>query len=136
MRYAHFITISLLASALVACGGSSGLSTQPPPPPPPPPPVITPPANTNEVVITNDAFTPQNISVPVNTTVTWTWNTCGTDYYGTPTCVAHDVLFDDAATSGAKSEGTFTRTFATAGTFKYHCSIHGAAVMSGTVVVQ
>lgn len=136
MRYAHLITISLLASALVACGGSSGLSTQPPPPPPPPPPVNTPPATTNEILITNDAFTPTNITVPVNTTVTWTWNTCGPDGYGYSSCESHNVLFDDGATSGSKSSGTFARTFAAAGTFNYHCSIHGAAVMSGTVVVQ
>jgi plastocyanin len=137
MRYANLITISLLAVTLAACGGSSGLSTQPPPPPPPPPPpVTTPPANTNEVAITNDAFTPTNISVPVNTTVTWTWNTCGSDAYGYATCESHNVLFDDGATSGAQNSGTFARTFATAGTFNYHCSIHGAAVMSGTVVVQ
>jgi plastocyanin len=134
MRYAHLITISLLASTLVACGGSSGLSTQPPPPPPPPP--VTPPANPNNVVITNDAFTPTNMSVPVNTTVTWTWNTCGSDGYGGSACGTHDVLFDDGATSGAQDTGTFARTFATAGTFNYHCSIHGAAVMSGTVTVH
>jgi len=67
--------------------------------------------------------------------VTWTWNTCGSDGYGI-TCVMHDVLFDDGATSGAQNSGTFARTFATAGTFNYHCSIHGAAVMSGVVTVQ
>ena len=32
--------------------------------------------------------------------------------------------------------GTFTRRFDTPGTFSYFCTIHGAAVMSGTVTVN
>jgi plastocyanin len=70
-------------------------------------------------------------------TVQWAWNSCsGGDIYGTgETCVAHDVVFDDGATSGQKSQGTYSRTFATAGTYPYHCAVHGAAVMAGSISV-
>jgi hypothetical protein len=34
------------------------------------------------------------------------------------------------------SSGTFTRTFGGAGTFTYYCSIHGRAVMHGTITVS
>ena len=45
--------------------------------------------------------------------------------------------FDDGSniSSGSQSSGTFSRTFTAAGTYKYHCTIHGSA-MSGQVVVQ
>ncbi len=89
-------------------------------------------------MVTNNAFTPTDLSVARGVTVTWTWDSCsgGGTYGSTETCVAHDVVFDDAAAgSGSQSGGTFTRTFSAAGTFPYHCAIHGAA-MSGKVVVQ
>jgi plastocyanin len=70
-------------------------------------------------------FSPTNITVAPNGTVTWNWNSGG---------VIHDVTFSDGS-SGPKSSGTFQKTFPTAGTFNYHCSIHGQA-MSGTVTVS
>ena len=71
------------------------------------------------------SFSPAAITVPLNTTVTWNWSSGG---------VVHNVTFQDGTTSGNKSSGSFQRTFATAGTFSYLCTIHGAA-MSGTVTV-
>jgi plastocyanin len=126
---------SLALAAALGCGGgggASGPSTGTPPPPPPAP------GTPNSIVVTNDTFTPATLATAKGTAVTWTWNSCsGGDGYGTgQTCVAHNVVFDDGATgSGAQSSGTFTRTFAAAGTYPYHCSIHGSA-MSGQVVVQ
>jgi plastocyanin len=70
-------------------------------------------------------FNPTSINVPLNGTVTWNWNSGG---------VVHDVTFQDGSNSGPKSSGTFQKTFPTAGTFTYICSIHGP-VMSGSVVV-
>jgi len=70
-------------------------------------------------------FSPTSINVPLNGTVTWNWNSGG---------VVHDVTFPDGS-SGSKSSGTFQKTFPTAGTFTYFCKVHGAAVMSGSVVV-
>jgi plastocyanin len=47
------------------------------------------------------------------------------------------VTFDDGAPgAAAKSEGTFARTFANAGTFTYYCTSHGRTAMSGSVIVQ
>ncbi len=72
-------------------------------------------------------FSPTNITVAPNGTVTWNWNSGG---------VIHDVTFvTDGSKSGPKSSGTFQKTFPTAGTFNYFCSIHGQA-MSGTVTVS
>jgi plastocyanin len=71
-------------------------------------------------------FNPASITVPLNSTVTWTWNSGG---------VAHDVTFQDGSSSGVQTSGTFQKPFPTAGTFSYICSIHGTA-MSGTVTVS
>ena len=89
---------------------------------------------------TNLSFSPAATTVASGTTVTWTWNSCGSDGYGGQVCVDHNVTWDDggAPASGDKSTGTYTRTFATAGTYGYHCTIHGSpgAGMHGTVTVQ
>jgi plastocyanin len=99
----------------------------------PPPPAGTP----NSVVVTNNVFTPGALSTTAGATVTWTWDSCqGGDSYGYgQTCTAHQIVFDDGATSGSQSSGTYDRTFATAGTYPYHCKIHGVS-MSGSVVVK
>jgi len=86
------------------------------------------------------SFSPSTTTVAPGTTVTWTFNSCGSDGYGGQSCVDHNVTWDDGAApaSGDKSTGSYTRTFATAGTYGYHCSIHGSAGagMHGTVTVQ
>jgi plastocyanin len=64
--------------------------------------------------------------VTVGTTVTWTWSGAN----------PHDVLFDDGTRSAIlQRTGTYTRQFGAAGTYNYHCSIHGLG-MSGRVTVQ
>ena len=90
----------------------------------------------NQVSVTNNKFTPSATTVAVGTTVTWDWNTCTNDPYGGgQTCVTHNVTFDDGTTSGNKNDGTYSRTFNTAGTYDYHCTIHGLA-MAGSVKAQ
>lgn len=128
----------MLVGIMVAlgCGGGSATGTDggggnPPPPPPPPPPA-------NTVTVTNNAFTPGNLTVKPGTNVTWSWNSCsGGDGYGNgETCVTHSVVLDDGSVSStAQSTGSFSHEFDVAGTYPYHCAIHGTA-MSGTVVVQ
>lgn len=133
MRLAARLTVLLLIAA-AGCGGSStapssgGNNTQPPPANPGG-------SSNNAITVGNNFFDPSSTTIPVGTKVTWTWNTCGGDGYGGQTCVQHGILFDDGAASGAQSEGTWSRTFATAGTYKYHCTVHGSA-MAGTIVVQ
>jgi plastocyanin len=73
--------------------------------------------------------------VAVGATVNWTWNTCTGDVYSGQTCVAHSVTFDDGPASATQEKGTFTRSFTAAGTYTYHCAVHGAA-MTGKIVVN
>jgi predicted lipoprotein with Yx(FWY)xxD motif/plastocyanin len=75
--------------------------------------------------IVDFGFQPASLTVKAGTTVTWT-NTGA---------VAHTVTASDGSfDSGHVAPGaTFQHTFATAGTFTFHCAIH--ASMTGTVVV-
>lgn len=77
-------------------------------------------------------FAPQSLEVKVGTKVTWT-NKDGaphTTSSGAPN--AKDGKWEGQLTS---SGGTFSFTFAQAGSFSYFCAIHGAS-MTGTVVVK
>jgi plastocyanin len=77
------------------------------------------------VSIVDFAFQPPSIEVATGGTVTWT-NTGQAPH----TVTADDGSFD----SGTLSPGaTFSQTFATAGTFTYHCNIHPQ--MTATVIV-
>lgn len=134
MRIMKSLAVLAIAGVAASCGGGGGGGpTANNSGNVPQPPAGTP----NSVIVNNNAFAPSDLTVAKGATVTWTWNSCsGGDGYGQgEVCVAHDVAFDDAVVSGSQSSGTFTRTFATAGTFPYHCAIHGAA-MAGRVVVQ
>ena len=136
MRHSRFLAVPVLALLVAACGGGGGsYSTAPGGNNPGGGKDNSP----NTVTLTADSFSPNNITVPANTTVTWKWDSC-TDaggYGGYSTCVSHNLSFDDGSniSSGSQSSGTFSRTFTVAGTYKYHCTIHGPA-MSGQVVVQ
>jgi plastocyanin len=50
--------------------------------------------------------------------------------------VTHNIVFDAGTVTdiGVISSGTVTRTFATAGTFALHCTIH--AGMNASITVQ
>ena len=112
----------LIGASFAACSGDdpgtgSGNGTTPPPPPP---------TATNAVNVVDNDFNPTSVTVSVGTTVTWTW-------FGVN---PHTVTFDDGVgNSFQQTGGTHTRQFSAAGTFPYHCTIHGTP-MSGTVVVQ
>jgi plastocyanin len=88
------------------------------------------------ISVTNNMFSPGTKTVAVGASVQWAWNTCTGDAYNGQTCVQHSVTFDDGSASSAlQDQGTFNKTFNTAGTFTYHCSVHGAA-MTGSITVQ
>jgi len=78
-----------------------------------------------DILVRNNFFEPSALEVAPGATVVWAWASAG---------VVHNVLFDDTATSGNQGSGTYARTFAAAGDYPYHCSIHGAA-MSGVISV-
>ena len=138
MVHVRLTAAAVLVSAgllLTSCGGGGGggYTTAPPgnnnnnnPPP----------TATTSVTVKNNLFTPTDISVSPGATVTWTWDSCTDDGYGGPqTCIDHTVTFTDGVASGLKSSGAYTRSFATAGTYPYHCAVHGTG-MTGRVVVQ
>lgn len=82
---------------------------------------------TDKVTIANFAFSPASITVKKGTTVTWTNQDSATH-------TVTEMDGQDGPKSGDLSQGqTFTFTYNTAGTFKYHCSIHPN--MTGTVTV-
>lgn len=133
------VLLAFAATAPLACGGGGGGSNPITTPNQPTPPLT--PATPNDVLVENNSFNPATLTVAAGTTVKWTWATCtgSNDPYNGgvgQTCVDHSVTWDDGTgTSVTQSEGTYLRAFPTAGTYKYHCLVHGTA-MSGTVVVQ
>jgi plastocyanin len=112
MRIPRFMAMMAITAALGG-GASCGDSTGP---------------GGNSVSVEDNLFDPANLTVASATTVTWTWN-------GT---VDHNVTWEGAgapAPSPTQTTGTYTRSFSTAGTFDYFCTIHGQG-MSGTITVQ
>jgi len=123
---------ALAPLSLAACGGGSGpTGTSNNNPPPNQPPAGS---TSSTITVRNNRFDPAATTVNVGTTVTWAWDSCNDDGYGNSTCTTHSVTFDGASSSGAKSSGTWSRQFDTAGTFNYHCSQHAA--MTGSVTVR
>ena len=114
-------------ACLFGCGGGGSTSpvTQNVNTPPPP----------GGVAVTNNVFTPASQTVSVGVGVQWAWDSCTGDGYNGQTCVSHNIVFDDGVTSGLQDHGTYSRTFTVAGTYPYHCAIHGPA-MSGTITVN
>lgn len=108
----------VIALATAACNGSATTAPNQP-------------AAGNAVTIADFSFTPATLTVAVGTSVTWT-NNGPTGH----TVTANDGSFD-SDTAGNKSTigagKTFSHTFATAGTFAYHCKIHSS--MTGTITV-
>jgi plastocyanin len=80
----------------------------------------------SDVSIPSLSFDPETVTIDVGDTVTWT----------NDDNVAHTVTADDDSfDSGPLSPGsTETVTFASAGTYAYHCTIHSS--MTGTIVVE
>ena len=108
---------SVLLAALVAvaaCSGDNGDGGVGPP--------------EGDVIVENNDFDPGSLTVAPGASVVWAWSSGGT---------AHNVTFDDGEASGNRSSGTYSRTFAAAGTYPYHCTLHGTATsgMRGAVTV-
>lgn len=129
---------------LTACGGTAQqqsrsapaahastatpMAGMPTPSPTPPGATPAPAVATDQVIISNFAFSPATITVKVGTTVTWTNHDQD----------AHTVSFrsgpEGKKTSQPMQMGdTYTFTFTKAGTVAYICSIH--PYMHGTVEV-
>jgi len=118
MRYA-LSAVALAAAAAAACGTPSG-----------------PAASYTAVSVADTAYAPDTVTIAAGAGVTWmnigpsthtvtsdsgpafgaTLGAPGSDAYGSPT-----------------AGGSYSRVFATAGTYRYHCNFH--AVMHGVVIV-
>ena len=85
----------------------------------------TPAVGATSVDIKDFQFNPAKVTIKVGGTVTWTNSGPST----------HTVVGDGGIDSGDLSKGkSYSKTFDTAGTFNYHCSIHPS--MTGQVIVQ
>ncbi|MBI2868570.1 MAG: cupredoxin family copper-binding protein [Chloroflexi bacterium] len=111
------LVLGLLPLFAACSGGSSPAPTLSSPPP----------ASENSVVMSNFAFVPATITIKAGDTVTWTNND------GTVHTVTSDTpgLFNSGSLA---QNATYRRTFASAGTFTYHCTPH--PFMQGSVVVE
>ena len=79
------------------------------------------------VQVAGTSFTPATVTIVAGEVVEWT-----------KTDGLHNIVADDGSfTSGDPNIAGFVydHTFATAGTFTYHCAVHGALGMTGTVIV-
>jgi plastocyanin len=78
------------------------------------------------VKIENFSFAPGTITVPVGSTVLWT----------NKDDAPHNVVSEDKSfkSKAMDTDENFSYTFATPGTYSYHCSIHPQ--MTGKIVVR
>ena len=116
---------ALLILLSLGCGGSTSVPTSPSP--------VLPavPVTTVSIVmgasgLTTGAYSPNPVRLAVGSAVTWINNDN----------VTHTSTADGGAwNSGAIAPGrTFSRTFTTAGTFSYRCTLHPGMV--GSIEVQ
>lgn len=120
MKYARLLVLTgMIVAILAACGPAAGPTAGPGVQP-------TQGSATAAVEISGFAFNPATLTVKVGTTVTWT----------NKDSAAHTVASDagDWISPSIAQGESFSRTFDTAGTFAYHCSVHPS--MKATVVVN
>ena len=82
------------------------------------------------VTVGDNFFQPASVTVTrTNGTAEVAWNWTGSNQ--------HNVTFDAGPPdSETQTSGGFSRSFSEAGSFTYICTVHGRAVMSGTVTVE
>ena len=130
MRIARVLVLPLVLALVPACGGGGGGAGDDggsggTPTAPSGGGTSTTPSTSSEIRVADNSFSPSATTVAAGTAVTWTW----------AGAAAHDVTFDDGQKSSTQVSGTYQRTFATVGSYPYHCSVHGAS-RSGTVTVR
>jgi len=111
----RYLPVTFLAVAMVALAGCSGGATS----------NASPVATTTVDLPKSYKFVPAAIVVDVGATVTWT----NDDNF------THNVTFDGEPGMQMKPGESTTKTFSTAGTFHYQCTLHPQN-MKGTVIVR
>ncbi len=111
--------VGLLLAA--ACGDDDSSGPGPGPEPGP---------ETGPVTVGDNFFQPAGVTVTrTDGAAEVVWNWTGSNQ--------HNVTFDAGPPhSATQTSGSFSRSFSEAGAFTYICTIHGRAVMSGTVTVE
>lgn len=135
MRRSLFTVLAAVAVCVSACGGGGGGSTGPTGSTNNGTNNGTGSGNNNTTVPPNtviaragDTFDPATLTVSVGTTVNFVFESTG-----------HNVTFNlvngrPADIAGSNTNTTIARTFTTAGTYPYTCTLHAA--MNGTIIVQ
>ena len=79
-----------------------------------------------EIKIDNFTFSPETVTLPVNSAVTWV----------NKDDIPHVIASTDGIfkSKGLDTDDKYSYTFTKPGTYKYYCSIHPK--MTGTIVVQ
>lgn len=122
-RFSTALIILLVSTAMISCSDSSTNSD--------PENGNGDPAD-NEVMMTNQSFTPENLEVEVGTTVTWINDSSEIHTVTSGTGGEHDGIFDSGeVTPGEEYSYTFDET----GTYDYYCIPHLNVGMTGTVTV-
>jgi plastocyanin len=122
MKTKSFISAAALITTCILTGiacskSSSGYNNTPPPA-----------VSTNEIQVYNMKFSPATLTVKIGTTVKWK----NEDSYAHTATANDNTTFDTGNIAGG---ATASYTTTTAGSFAYHCTIHGLA-MAGTLVVN
>jgi plastocyanin len=111
-RVRQFVAFALSFGALNACGSDSTAPETP--------------TGAHVTATASRTFDPASLTVTAGQSVTWVFQS-----------LEHDVVFDAVAGApsniGLSHNKNVERTFSTAGSFHYICSVHNG--MSGTIVV-
>jgi len=133
MARIHVLASILVTALLADCGGGDGGN------------LVGPGRPSNSISIVSGAetkgtaaFNPNPLTVPLNGVVRW-YNddvAAAGGQYGGSNGTIHTITADDNNSFTSQNiipRGTFEHTFAAAGTYPYHCSIH--PTMKGTITV-
>ncbi len=123
-QHTHTITTEITTTETTPHGYFHGLATMTASAPTASAPTTAP--GGSEVLIATRAFSPQSLTVPVGTTVTWTNVDLEDDH-----SVTSDISLFDADLSFGN---TFSYTFTEPGTYPYHCTPHDD--MFGQIIVE
>lgn len=81
------------------------------------------------VSISDNTFSPADLTISVGDTVTWEWS--GSN----PHSVVGEFDGEDVESEEMTGTGTFEFTFESEGEFEYECGVHGSE-MTGTITVE